>query len=1273
MITFSQTATPNLYFLPAATLTVSAEQRAPAEPYRIAFWVDDAAAINSSNPSLSVTWIIEKGIYLFLKVSPVEDAAIVLLSDRIREFLLTPAVCNARFLWIDNPTDPVFQWKFQVLTMRFGDGALADDALAVERLTFLDFRNYRLAIDRGVACRLNADSSGFVFAPNPSVHLVPGGNSADPGNREPFYFATGYGAHSLKGIEVSDAGEALMLPLTGKLAGCLTFALTLQNPLGKTAFNELVQMDITLRMFFKSANPLLDPSDSWSGFAELNHDDRFLVSNHRYPFLGEDGEAASHYSQQADGSQNLTQNLTLYATLDPLQPLNEERSYFAFVAPGDLATLAVSAKQHAPLSLPSYYRTNLGYTIHVTPHGYEDCRLIFAERWGRSLGAFDAPLYLVPHGSFTLSVPDYDPPIPNGKDFPVRDEDDLLCGIAGIEYIQLSSKHINVLRFTAGKPAFTPDFVPNQIVETDQAEQRLDERATTAWGAIAHVDAANFPIYFSQPQQSLLYRASAFQDGDGDLTDDLLRFLEVPVTGLPPEKALPLFPYGGITGRLIHYQQMEEQLLNPQRRKQIRALAQDDTLLLGTTWDTLSIASNATARYGDAMAFFLPDVQVGTTAQGLLATYSSNFEMLDSLLLAQDTEGKALNLWRLERRSPLRLAFQSSQMFLVITNPQSIQSCFPDNQLTIQGWTFDLNPERWRQKKGDTDTVLIFKFIDKPLIEALKDLALWEQPQTFVGGDAAGIKTVRDRLVEKFEGAIATLQDPNSSEKDRASAAPLASIASSISWSGMIAFNVALPPTGGLPPELRALECGIQDGANLYAQYVGSNGTPVLPENGELVAKQSSLFGLLDYQDTSVPETGLDGYAFQVASLRVQFQNSQIMAFSSDLNLTLDRLFDEATQLLNSRSGRNIVLLKGFTEKHDGVITYAFNFSGENYFALPNSHILNNVDIVKATFSTDPPGADPTLIIGRFTLWGRLNFRDLEVFDGFSFGSDALLSDQALQASNVLNRSARALNDDYQNGIDHLTAARTALNNVLATLAENSQFLQFSKLTLVMECQHSEAAGATTFKADSSQILFDMARSQARPHSLYSKFPLKLVNFVHFDADLPQSKPKGYSPVKTPLGGGTLPDRGFGLNFELNLGSLGALAGAAQLVVNLLWVWEPNQDGTQEQAKTFVGLRLPGVGGDALGFPLQSVLKLSFKNVEMLLDQSQLQPAYLLKIKNVALKFFVLSFPPNGQTEIVIFGNPDAIGSNDAIGWYAAYAKAPPTLSGQAGGRSSPA
>lgn len=1254
MVTFIPSAAPKLSFL--------AEAERPADPYRIGFWTE-----NGRGPfSLAESWQTAKGIYLFLKDFPSEEAnAATALSDHLSEFLLTPSVRNTRFLWIENPTAPVFQWKFQRLT-------LAPDTSAVGRLTFFTFRNYGLAIAQGVRCELNVDSSEFVFSLDSALHTMPGG-AATPEKTHPFYFSTDHGAHRLNGIEANDRGEAVRLSLAGMSAGCFAFALTLNNPLGKAPFDELAQMDVALRTFFKSANSDLDPLDPLSGFAEINTNDTFLTSHHRYPFLGEDGEAAAHYPQRADGRQNVT----LYAMLDPLQPLNEKRSYFAFSAPGDEVMLP---------GLPSCYRTNLGYTLHVTPHGHRDSRLIFAERLGQNVGVFEAPLYLVPKGKFTLSVPDYSAaPIPQETDLSIRTEDNFLCGLAGVEYIQLSSQHENILHLTPGKPAFASDFVPGKVIETDQAEQRLEDIATTAWAAIEQVNAVGLPIYFSQPEQSLLYRASTFQDGDDDGTNDPLRFLAVPVTGLPFRKALPLFPYGGVAGQLAHYRQMEEQLLNPHRRKQIRAIASGDDTPFFATPDTLAPLQTAglAARARDsgffgqgravqpaALANPASLVITGTTPQGLLATYPPDFEVLNTLLLAKDTDNQTLSFVGLERRSPLRMAFQSSQLFLVVTDPAALQTVFPNNQLTIQGWTFDLNPLNWRQGT-DSDTVLIFKFIDKPLIETLKDLALWEQTETFVG-DVVRVKAVRDRLVKQFEAAIDTAEK-GATQRERDNAKDLARIATSLSWSGMIAFNVAIPPNG-LPAELKALECGIKDGDNFYAQYIGSNGTVVLPKNGSLEAEQSSLFGLLDYRDNSVPDTGPAGYAFQVSSLRVQFQNSQISAFSSELNLTLDRLFDEATQLLNSQTGRNIVVIKGSTETHDGVVTYAFNFSGANYFALPKSHILNTVDIVKATFTTDPPGADPALTQGRFTLWGRLNFRNLEAFDGFSFGSETSLSDVVLQESIALGGSARALTDDYRQGVVQLAAAEAGLKGAIATLEDNDQFLQFGKLTLLMVCQHAaDQDVTTTFSVDSSQMTFDLARSKARPDSLYRKFPLKLVNFVHLKADQPDSQPKGYLPVKTPVGGGKMPPSGFGLNFELNLGSLGALAGAAQLVVNLLFVWVPNTDGSQQKAETFVGIRLPGFGGDVLGFPLQSVLKLSFKHVEMLRDASQEKPAYLLKIKKVALKFFILSFPPNGQTEIVVFGNPDATDDNNAIGWYAAYAKEPAALpAGKSGGRASP-
>lgn len=1356
----------------------------PTVPYSIAFWVDDGRS-HAATLSLENSWAIETGIYVFLKAVLDGEQAIEPqpLSDRLREFQATPSLRNTRFLWLENPADPMFRWRFQALTLAPSAGASI-----VARQTYFDFRNYGLAIARSVTCRLSDTNDGFIFAADSAIHNVFGAES-DVGKGDPFYVSTGYGARRLKGLVVNEAREAIALPLTGSLAGCFTFALTLQNRSpGSEPFEELTQMDIALRMFFKSANATLEANNPFSlidpllGFAIQNKEaEGFLVASHRYPFLGEDADAASHYSKQADDSQNLT----LYAALDPLQPLNGDRTYFTFVEPGH-STIS-------ELSLPSCYRTNLGYSIHVTPHSYDESRLVFAERPGQNTSSFDAPLYLVSTGTYTLSVPDYtQTPIPSGNESLVQSKDNFLCGLAGIEYIQLSSQHDNILHLQPGQSAFAADFVPDQIVEMNQAEQRLeslDSQATTAWAYIEYLEQESdselqpqlgadaeplerkrvSPIYFSQPSQSLLYRASAFQDNDSDPTNDPLRFLEIPVTGLPDGGYLPLFPYGGVTGTLTHYQQLEEQLLNPQRRERIRVLAETDStsLLQSTTQSAptletpgapeisaLNMSGGAEARPVEA-ALVPPEPSettiTGTTPRGLLATYSGDYETLNRLLLARDTDGKALSLQGLERRSPLRSAFQSSQMFLVISNPKSLQQLdestpptilkdyFSNNQLTIQGWTFDLNPQNWRQNRNDTDTVLIFKFLDKPLIDALKDTALWEQPGEFVG-EVQTVKSVRDRLVRLFEEAIATANNPNASEKDRANAVPLARIAESSSWAGLIALNVALPSDQGLPKELRALECGIKDGENFYAQYVGSNGTPVLPKNGQLAAEQSSLFGLLDYQDNSVPETGSSGYAFQVSSLRVQFQNSQLTAFSSEVNLTLDRLFDEATLLLNSRSKRNIVVLKGFAEEHDGVVTYGFSFSGENYFALPDSYALNTVDIVKAEFSTDPPQENTTALTGRFTLWGRLNFRNLEQVDLLSFGLDTSLDRTVLTHSsvkdNLVQLVIKALEVlDRKDLIDNNPEAQAALatlkefrppqtdsqpfsveltpaakgaiatfkslnpealfptgttvdevvqmavraikaRDLVETLEnpeQNNQYLLFSKLAITMTCPLEKDA-IPTFSFDPSQIAFDLKKSSVRPQSFYAKFPLKLVNFVYLNPDQPASKPKGYLPVKTPLGGGSLPTSGYGFNYELNLGSLGALAGAAQLVVNLLVVWEPNRDSSQKEPKMFVGLRLPGIGGDVLGFPLQSVLKLSFKSVELIVDRSNpVRVAYLLKIKKIALKFFVLSFPPSGQTEIVIFGNPDATDSNDAIGWYAAYAKEKPALpEGQSSGRASP-
>ena len=189
------------------------------------------------------------------------------------------------------------------------------------------------------------------------------------------------------------------------------------------------------------------------------------------------------------------------------------------------------------------------------------------------------------------------------------------------------------------------------------------------------------------------------------------------------------------------------------------------------------------------------------------------------------------------------------------------------------------------------------------------------------------------------------------------------------------------------------------------------------------------------------------------------------------------------------------------------------------------------------------------------------------------------LDDQALE---MLLQDDQFLFSQIRDETVRLAVRASQVDQALEILQKNDQFLPFSKLVIVMKCNH-ETDPEFTF--DPSQIGFDLAKSQARAQSLYAKFPLKLVGFVHLDSEKASTKPKGFVTVKTPLGGSSMPENGFGLNFELNLGSLGALAGAAKFVANLMVAWEPNSDGSQEKPKLFCRVPPAGDWGGCIGLP----------------------------------------------------------------------------------------
>jgi hypothetical protein len=58
-------------------------------------------------------------------------------------------------------------------------------------------------------------------------------------------------------------------------------------------------------------------------------------------------------------------------------------------------------------------------------------------------------------------------------------------------------------------------------------------------------------------------------------------------------------------------------------------------------------------------------------------------------------------------------------------------------------------------------------------------------------------------------------------------------------------------------------------------------------------------------------------------------------------------------------------------------------------------------------------------------------------------------------------------------------------------------------------------------------------------------------------------------------------------------------------------------------------------------------------------EKTERRVGYLLNLKNIKLNFFLLSFPPIGQTEMTLFGDPrdETERADRLMGWYASYVK----------------
>ncbi len=1077
-------------------------------------------------------------------------------------YLLNPSLKAVRFVWFSNPNQSANGLVGTSIAVYTPAGTTD---ILTSRLTSFDYQNLSLLVDANCPVQLNADESiGILQADSTNTSI---------------YLTTQYGGQNLYLI-----GAAARLPLSGALCGCLQFPMTLGQTGGVADY---VSLDVGLRYFY--------PTPSQSAQAESDGEE-FWLSSLRYPVFEE--------------SQTGVQ---IYGNLDPLS-IDDERSYFAFNAAD------AGLPPATPTTLQSNYVSSLGNPFSLVgadgasaPTNF--ARLAFAPN-PQSLPANNSPFYLVPKGDFQVVLPSCSSSATStASPPPLR----LMSGLSGVEYVALQPDLTNYLSFFNGVNSFIQGFTPGNPV-TASRQYADDDAPTTSWAYLSGQQSSQPAslTYYAQPNQSVLYQqAEAAAQGNAAALQPLY-YLEVPTNTLPAAAAtnlaFPLLPYQGVTPNDLFppsngdgtnvlgiFQQLEQQVISPLRRQTVITISKGQPV-------PAPVASPP------------PSPVFGTTPQGLLAQFAGDYSAWLQLILAQMPNNQQFLLTDIENNSALWNALQTNNLFLVISDPKAINAYLQAANSTISigdpAWDFLLDPADWAKPglPGTQGTIMILKFYGKSLKDLAADPGTWVQAGQFNQSPPI-TSSIIGQIIEQAEASL------NQGDNDFAY---FCQIVADANWNGILILN-GNAPLSALPAELAGLASGINP-AKFFAHHIGINASKINQTTTPITLQNSTLFGLINYEDqTPLVNSGVD-YLFRVSSLKVLFANSQVAGFSSVIQLMVNAMFGERVIPPANQPATIITLLGYYLQQvlPDGTTQDSYFFQtaqGSSITLNMQSQVLNAVQINKAQYITQssaaPSSPPSSQTQTRFVFWGLLDFVELEGFDLFSFGRETTSPPNTTPAG-----------------------------------------LNFANLALDLSVPTDDPS-QQTFTFDASQISFDLAGSYARTESFFNRFPITLTGLTQAKVGTTPTG-AGFMSVQSPLNQSSLNYPWFSLNFNLNLGTLGALAGEVGFVASFVAAWSPGSD----TYRVFTGLSLPGSNGGKREISIEGVLKLTFKTLAIVVDTSSGTPAYILVFFNIVLSFLSKTFPP-GQLNVVLFGDPDPQGDNSTLGWYAAYAKPQSNTKGQ--------
>jgi hypothetical protein len=884
---------------------------------------------------------------------------------------------------------------------------------------------------------------------------------------------------------------------------------------------------------------------------------------------------------------NISSNISFKVSLDPIDQLNSSNRFRTYIAFDD-----------SDLILPTNFITNMGHTIALKPHkNYlqdknsmhkipnDDSSLLVFGYTKKDEISDIFPCSILPKGNFEI-IYDY-------KD---TSHIHLMCGISGTETIACSPATSNnkgdYLVFFPNQPAYAPNF-PLCSIQNNNEFPLLTNEYMTSWVGFHRSNPSLQPTigYYAQPKGSYLYQVVD--------NPSLLEYVQVINTDLSKINNLyfPMVPYGDINSNksLDKIYDFEEQIIAHYRKQ---------------------IIEHNTVQAKTEIKQYLDDKENITktiTPQGLYVEINKD-STYKRIILAKNEKQDCSGIDTLEfvNLTPiLKSAFQTSEQFLVISlNKQANNEYYIrefQNKISISGWDFNININE-NCEEINFNNILIFKFCKGSLIDKCNNPKTWTNALDFNNENSLHelsfwLKTYIQDGINQYNNGDNSFNNFNRIAQDK-------------NWTGIIALKTNID-FNHFPEDLKGLECGINQ-QDFFAHHLGIDANHISYDDlsGLTVDPNSSLFALINYENKITPRIPKeDDYYFYVQTLKVLFNNSKIISFSSRVPLIINKLF--GSMVTEIKNGKNIVPLNkivfhGSYESHNNKPSYIFNCIEENNIYL-DSNILALVQLTKGTFSIITTDTDSDTIISKFSFWGYLNFYPLS----FNIADKVIPFD-------ILSYGTKT-NDSYTNGL--------GFSNFDIHMNFDIKNPKFKKFSCHLE-----------------NMSFNIANSIYRNNSLHSHFPVKLTNMI-WGMDNKHPKDKGYMNINTEIASIPLNNLWYGLEYKLELGSLGAIASNTGFYSNLCICFSSASKKQDKQYSIFIGLKIPGSTNNNNVCSIQGVFHVGIDKIQLTKTDNDI---FLLLLNNIGIKFFGKNIVP-GETDFYLFGNTDKKSNSNNLGWYLGY------------------